>query len=146
MVGRIIFHLPLKLTDHHMQALLYWNVIYKHIFTPHNAIIWSIRVIHYDKIWMEERLWAILHLGRKITIFFCNTNIWYSNYWQLQLNVLLGNSMRWSSTVIMLCYLKMLNKAGGKNANSLIYCVDSGVSLLCKLCTLIKWLNLKLRG
>ena len=37
-------------------------MFYKHIFTPHNAIIWSIRCIQHDRIWIEKRLWATLHL------------------------------------------------------------------------------------
>lgn len=29
--------LPVKLSDFHKQVLLYWNLLYKHNFTPHNT-------------------------------------------------------------------------------------------------------------
>lgn len=60
--------LPLKLSDFHMQVLLYWKMLYKHNFSPHKAIIWNNRcILHkrkslFYKDWMEKGVWAVIHL------------------------------------------------------------------------------------
>ncbi|OOO00292.1 MAG: hypothetical protein ATN35_08065 [Epulopiscium sp. Nele67-Bin004] len=37
--------LPIKLSKFHEQVLLYWKMIFKHNFTPHNSPIWNNRYI-----------------------------------------------------------------------------------------------------
>lgn len=53
-VGRINFllrcdfdplSLPFKLSKFHMQVLLYWKMLHKHNFSPHEATIWKNRCI-----------------------------------------------------------------------------------------------------
>lgn len=60
--------LPVKLSQFHQQVLLYWKILYKHNFTPHNTPLWNNRYITvrnksvYDKDWMEKGIWSVSHL------------------------------------------------------------------------------------
>lgn len=59
--------LPVKLSAFHQQALLYWKLIYKHNFTPHNTPIWNNRYIRlcrksvYMDEWRSKGIWAVAH-------------------------------------------------------------------------------------
>uniref|UniRef100_A0A8C6WYS4 Reverse transcriptase domain-containing protein n=1 Tax=Neogobius melanostomus TaxID=47308 RepID=A0A8C6WYS4_9GOBI len=59
--------LPVKLSDFHQQVLLYWKLIFKHNFTPHNSPIWNNRYItinrksvYFDE-WFSQGVWAVAH-------------------------------------------------------------------------------------
>lgn len=39
--------LPIQLSNFHRQTLLYWNLIYKHNFSPHRQIIWNNKYVKY---------------------------------------------------------------------------------------------------
>lgn len=60
--------LPTKLSDFHQQVLLYWNLIYKHNFTPHNTPLWNNRYILSNRkslfldTWMEKGIWSVSQL------------------------------------------------------------------------------------
>lgn len=59
--------LPMKLSDFHQQVLLYWKLIFKHNFTPHNTPIWNNRYILVNRKslfipeWFSKGVWAIAH-------------------------------------------------------------------------------------
>lgn len=60
--------LPIKLSAFHQQVLLYWKLIYKHNFTPHNTPIWNNRYVLqknksiYLEEWFTKGVWAVAHL------------------------------------------------------------------------------------
>lgn len=41
--------LPVKLSDFHQQVLLYWKLLFKHNFTPHNTPVWNNRYIKFGR-------------------------------------------------------------------------------------------------
>lgn len=59
--------LPLKLSDFHQQVLLYWKLLFKHSFTPHNTPIWNNRYILIKRKslfiseWFFKGVWAVAH-------------------------------------------------------------------------------------
>lgn len=60
--------LPVKLSDFHQQVLLYWNLMLKHNFSPHNTPLWnnnrcilSNRKSLFLGTWMEKGIWALTH-------------------------------------------------------------------------------------
>lgn len=59
--------LPVKLSAFHQQVLLYWKLLFKHNFTPHNTAVWNNRYIKigrksvYFEEWKSKRIWAIAH-------------------------------------------------------------------------------------
>jgi len=63
-----LYKLPVKLSDFHQQVLLYWNLMFKHNFTPHNTPLWNNRYILSNRKslffgnWMEKGIWAVSHL------------------------------------------------------------------------------------
>ncbi len=80
--------LPVKLSDFHQQVLRYWNLIFKHNFTPHNTPLWNNRYIISNLkslflgTWMEKGIWAISHLmdnfGNFYIIVICVINLIYN--------------------------------------------------------------------
>ena len=60
--------LPVKLSSFHQQVLLYWKMIYKHNFSPHNAAIWNCRYVLlknksiFLQNWLEKGIWSVMHL------------------------------------------------------------------------------------
>ncbi|KAK2829371.1 hypothetical protein Q7C36_017361 [Tachysurus vachellii] len=63
-----VYKLPVKLSDFHQQFLLYWKLMFKHNFTPHNTPLWNNRYILSNRkslffgTWMEKGIWAVSHL------------------------------------------------------------------------------------
>ncbi len=63
-----ISKLPVKLSAFHQQVLLYWKMIYKHNFSPHNVPLWNNRVILTKRKslfmddWISKEIWSIVHL------------------------------------------------------------------------------------
>lgn len=63
--------LPVKLSDFHKQVLLYWNLRFKHNFTPHNTPLWNNRYIICNKrsiflkSWMDKDIWSVTQLMDK---------------------------------------------------------------------------------
>lgn len=63
-----VYKLPVKLSNYHQQVLLYWNLIYKHNFTPHNSPLWNNRYVLTNhkslflKTWLDKGIWAVSHL------------------------------------------------------------------------------------
>lgn len=61
--------LPVKLSDFHQQVLLYWKLLFKHNFTPHNTPVWNNRYIKFGRKsvffffedWKSKGIWAIAH-------------------------------------------------------------------------------------
>lgn len=59
--------LPLKLSDFHQQVLLYWKLLFKHNFTPHNTPVWNNRYIKFGRKsvffeeWKSKGIWAVAH-------------------------------------------------------------------------------------
>lgn len=59
--------LSMKLSDFHQQVLLYWKLLFKHNFTPHNTPIWNNRYILVNRKslfipeWFSKGVWAIAH-------------------------------------------------------------------------------------
>uniref|UniRef100_A0A3B3H9P1 Reverse transcriptase domain-containing protein n=1 Tax=Oryzias latipes TaxID=8090 RepID=A0A3B3H9P1_ORYLA len=60
--------LPIKLSTYHQQVLLYWKLIYKHNFSPHNTPIWNCRYVLcrnksiFYKNWFDNGIWSLLHI------------------------------------------------------------------------------------
>lgn len=60
--------LPVKLSKFHQQVLLYWKLIFKHNFSPHNTPIWNNQYLlikrksFYWKEWADQGIWSIRHL------------------------------------------------------------------------------------
>ena len=60
--------LPVKLSLFHSQTLLYWKMLYKYNFTPHDVSIWNCRFILsrnnslFFSEWMEKNIWSVTHL------------------------------------------------------------------------------------
>lgn len=58
---------PVKLSDYHQQALLYWNLLYKHNCTPHNSPLWNSRCVLFRgeslffDTWLDKGIWAVSH-------------------------------------------------------------------------------------
>nr|XP_017212910.1 uncharacterized protein LOC103911478 [Danio rerio]XP_017212911.1 uncharacterized protein LOC103911479 [Danio rerio] len=64
-----LLKLPFKLSGFHAEVLLYWKMLYKHNFTPHNVIIWNNRCIFlhdrkslFFKDWFGKGIWNVIHL------------------------------------------------------------------------------------
>ncbi len=60
--------IPIKLSAFHQQVLLYWKMIFKHNFSPHNTPLWNCRYvllrnksIFYQN-WLEKGIWSVIHL------------------------------------------------------------------------------------
>ncbi|XDV24167.1 hypothetical protein PO909_028416, partial [Leuciscus waleckii] len=59
--------LPVKLSAFHQQVLLYWKLLFKHNFTPHNSPVWNSRYIKFGRKsvyleeWKSKEIWAIAH-------------------------------------------------------------------------------------
>lgn len=60
--------IPIKLSAFHQQVLLYWKMIFKHNFSPHNTPLWNCRYvllrnksIFYQN-WLEKGIWSVMHL------------------------------------------------------------------------------------
>lgn len=66
-----ITKLPVKLSEFHKQVLLYWKMLFKHNFTPHNSPIWNNRYILMNRKsifiqdWLSKGVWAIAHFVDK---------------------------------------------------------------------------------
>ena len=60
--------LPIKLSAFHSQVLFYWQMLFKHNFSPHDTPLWNCRFIQfrhkslYVQEWQEKGIWSILHL------------------------------------------------------------------------------------
>lgn len=60
--------LPIKLSSFHQQCLLYWKLIYKHNYSPHNTPLWNCRYIKvrnksiFVQKWFEKGIWSVMHL------------------------------------------------------------------------------------
>uniref|UniRef100_A0A669EBX3 Reverse transcriptase domain-containing protein n=1 Tax=Oreochromis niloticus TaxID=8128 RepID=A0A669EBX3_ORENI len=60
--------LPIKLSSFHQQVLLYWKLIYKHNYSPHNTPIWNCRYIKvgnksiFMEKWYDKGIWSVMHL------------------------------------------------------------------------------------
>uniref|UniRef100_A0A3Q2ZDV5 Reverse transcriptase domain-containing protein n=1 Tax=Kryptolebias marmoratus TaxID=37003 RepID=A0A3Q2ZDV5_KRYMA len=60
-------NLPVKLSFFHQQVLLYWRLIYKHNYSPHNTL-WNCRYIKSNRKsifannWLEQGVWSVMHL------------------------------------------------------------------------------------
>lgn len=60
--------LPIHLSSFHQQVLLYWRLIYKHNFSPHNTPIWNCQFIttRYKSLflqkWFEKGIWSLMHI------------------------------------------------------------------------------------
>lgn len=60
--------LPVKLSVFHQQVLLYWKLIYKHNFSPHNVPLWNCRYVVFRnksifyKSWWEKGIWSVMHI------------------------------------------------------------------------------------
>lgn len=60
--------LPVKLSAFHQQVLLYWKLIFKHNFSPHNMSIWNNRCITVNRKslfideWWQKGIWSLTHL------------------------------------------------------------------------------------
>ncbi|KAI2647282.1 Trimeric intracellular cation channel type A [Labeo rohita] len=59
--------LPVKPSNFHQQVILYWKLLFKHNFTPHNTPVWNNRYIKlgrksvYFEEWKSKGIWAIAH-------------------------------------------------------------------------------------
>ena len=60
--------LPIKLSAFYQQVLLYWKMIYKHNYSPHNTPLWNCRyVVFRNKSlcfnnWLDKGIWSVMHL------------------------------------------------------------------------------------
>ncbi len=69
----LVQKLPVKLSLFHSQTLLYWRMLYKHNFTPHEVSIWNCRFILcrntslFVSEWMERNIWSVTHLLDEIS-------------------------------------------------------------------------------
>ncbi len=77
--------LPLKLSEFHKQVLLYWKLIYKHNFSPHNSPMWNNRYILFRnkslfiRDWWERGVWSVVHLLGKDG-YFMDHSTFYGKY------------------------------------------------------------------
>ncbi len=61
--------IPIKLSAFHQQVLLYWKMIFKHDFSPHNTPLWNCRYVllrnksvFFYRNWLEKGIWSVIHL------------------------------------------------------------------------------------
>uniref|UniRef100_A0A3B3IJR3 Reverse transcriptase domain-containing protein n=1 Tax=Oryzias latipes TaxID=8090 RepID=A0A3B3IJR3_ORYLA len=60
--------LPIQLSSFHQQVLMYWKLIYKHNYSPHNTPLWNCRYITirnksvFVPTWFENGIWSLMHL------------------------------------------------------------------------------------
>ncbi len=60
--------LPVKLSVFHQQVLLYWKMIYKHNFSPHDVPLWNCRYVVFRnkslfyKNWWEKGIWSVMQI------------------------------------------------------------------------------------
>lgn len=59
--------IPIQLSPFHQQILMYWKMIYKHNFSPHNTPVWNCRYITFrnkslfNKNLIENDIWSVTH-------------------------------------------------------------------------------------
>uniref|UniRef100_A0A3B3D2N2 Reverse transcriptase domain-containing protein n=1 Tax=Oryzias melastigma TaxID=30732 RepID=A0A3B3D2N2_ORYME len=60
--------LPIQLSSFHQQVLLYWKLIYKHNYSPHNTPLWNCQYITirnkslFKPKWFQNGIWSLMHL------------------------------------------------------------------------------------
>lgn len=58
----------LKLSVFHKQVLLYWKMLFKYNFSPHNVSLWNNRCILsqrkflFIEEWWQKGIWSVLHM------------------------------------------------------------------------------------